>query len=588
MSAGAEAPRPLGRIWIMLALAFTALCIIQGGHQLWWSSGLPTGVGQIGYRADPSCAPANFCPITEITPGGPAERAGLRAGDRVRRETFTIARPAIGQSVPLLVEQPGGARRLVLAADPMPPLVIPDYILATVLMIFAAVMGGLVIARSGGRQALVLIGLAYASFAITGQWPRVWQNLSPFAPSFYVILSVIYYGSPLLFLAGARALRREVSGRDPVSIRLGFWALVVGQGAILAYQLSAELQGQRGLFNGNAFLAYTIPVFIGYALAAGVLALTWRESPPHVRSRYGMLLIAISTTFLSGVFDMGILLTGNNYTTVSPLLVGWYIAFGLGAALFAYAILRHKVVDLGFAVNRTLVFGALSSALLFAFFFLEWGAEQVIPAHMREANLLVSAGIAFALFITFHKLKHWVEHGIETLFFRRWRDNEAKLRRFLKDAGYVTRADALRIAALAELKRFSGGAGVALYALKDEALLRDGDLGGAPAAISIDAPALVRMRADREPLDGDLAATVGGALVLPVIQRAEVTGFFVVGAKPSDEAWRPDEQALLVEAAQKIGQDLHALEIERLEQQVGELQARLTGHRPGRRSRAPA
>ena len=35
-----------------------------------------------------------------------------------------------------------------------------------------------------------------------------------------------------------------------------------------------------------------------------------------------------------------------------------------GASMFAYAVLRHRVIDLGFAVNRTLIYGTLSAILL--------------------------------------------------------------------------------------------------------------------------------------------------------------------------------------------------------------------------------
>ncbi|GAA0647453.1 PDZ domain-containing protein [Brevundimonas lenta] len=569
--------RPLRPVWIWLALIFTALCVIQGGHQMWQSSGLPTGLSRVGLNPG-ACAGTTYCRIEAVQPGSPAHKAGIRAGDMIAVERPLDFRRALapGDTRTYLRLEPTGERRITITGQSRLGQPIPEYVVSSIILMLAGVMGGLVIARSEGRRAVVLIGLAYASYAITGQWPRLWQALGDLYAWFYVVLTVIYYGSPLLFLAGARALRQEVSGRDPIGMGLAFWALIAAQGALLAWQLHAEITGREGLFGDNAFLAYTLPVFIGYALAAVVLALAWREAPPEARSRYGMMLIAIGATFLSGVFDMGILITGNDYTSISPLLIAWYVAFVGGTALFGYAILRHRVVDLGFAVNRTLVYGVLSSTLLFTFFFLEWGAEQVIPSGMREASLLVSAGIALILFLVFERIRHWVEGAIETLFFRSWRENEARLRRFLKDSAFMGRAETLRTAAVAEIRRFSGGAETALYGIEPTgAVLNEGGLRGGVAKLDLDDPALVRLRADREPIQDETAAGLGAVLILPMMQRLEVIGFIALGPKPCGEDYRPDETALLVEAAAKVGLDLHALQVEELRRQVGTLDAQL-------------
>ena len=97
-------------------------------------------------------------------------------------------------------------------------------------------------------------------------------------------------------------------------------------------------------------------------------------------------------------------------------------------------------------------------------------------------------------------------------------------------------------------------------------MVRDaGSLDGLGAIVDADAPALVEMRAEGKPLFDDGARGLHAALVLPMIQRNDLTGFVVLGAKPSGDAYRPDERALLADAAQKIGLDLHALRIEELE-----------------------
>jgi hypothetical protein len=108
-------------------------------------------------------------------------------------------------------------------------------------------------------------------------------------------------------------------------------------------------------------------------------------------------------------------------------------------------------------------------------------------------------------------------------------------------------------------------------------------IGGLPLALGADHPVMVRLRADREALHDDLPRTLDAVLVLPMLLRTEVRGFILVGAKPSGEDYRPDEQETLAAAAQRIGMDLHALEIDRLEAEV----RRLAGPGPARRRGRP-
>jgi hypothetical protein len=54
------------------------------------------------------------------------------------------------------------------------------------------------------------------------------------------------------------------------------------------------------------------------------------------------------------------------------------LSFGLG--LLTHAISRKRLFDFGFAINRTLVYGAISFTLLANFGLAEWGR----PADVRE------------------------------------------------------------------------------------------------------------------------------------------------------------------------------------------------------------
>ncbi|QTC90029.1 hypothetical protein [Brevundimonas goettingensis] len=401
-----------------------------------------------------------------------------------------------------------------------------------------------------------------------GTYTFLWEN----HPAVQVALSSLYQlimgAGPVLLLVFAVLMRREALGR-PVSL---FWRVSPAIYAVAQTLLTVATQAASLTFTtlpviGDGFLAGIVLQWLGFALAFAVLLLGWREAVGAERTRFGFLFVALCLLFLSGSgLGFYINLTGNDFSLRNPVAVASHLCALGGIAAFLYASLRHKIVDLGFAVNRTLVYGVLSTVLLFGFWFCEWGLEDIIPAETREANILISAGIAFAIFLAFHHIRDWVEKAIEHLFFRAWRDNEARLKRFLKDAAFINRAEALKEAAVTEFRRFAGGTEAALYRVEPAAAtLSAGAVTGLPPSLNADAPALVRLRADREPLDGALAEGLGAALILPIVQRSEVIGLFALGPKPSGEVFRPDERVLLAEAAHRIGLDLHLLEVERLE-----------------------
>src|ERR1700749_4317971 len=158
------------------------------------------------------------------------------------------------------------------------------------------------------------------------------------------------------------------------------------------------------------------------------------DSAPSLRRRYTVMIVALGCFILSaltlivarlvsGIFDLSQLpfavqIVFEMLATASPLL-------------FAYAVLRHKVVDIGFAVNRALVYGVVSTVLLVIFGIVEWASEHFLPIKDLETNALIDGGIALAIFLVFHRLRDLSERVIEGLFFHTWSDNEAAMRRFV-------------------------------------------------------------------------------------------------------------------------------------------------------------
>lgn len=558
------------RIGQVLGLLLAVFMLVQCVLYFQLADGRPSDrYGSIGLPSYFRCATDHFCPVTRILTfkPNPATEAGIRVGDEVRfdRRVDTVRARAVGETIGLTVRTGEAERHVVLTGVTSPPMWAPTYLVSAFVSGLIVLIGGFVVLRGWRRPAVLLVGLAYICNATPGGYPRDWQNAPELYPFFFVFLNLTLNASTVLFLAAVRLFRNEATGQDPVWLRALVWFYFAFQLVSLVAISWTGLNATSLPLMPDAISLQSCTGAIGAVLTLAVLASGLPSVRPEERTRYRFMVAALGVTSLYSIIDPVIMFTGNNYVALSAPVVLQIAAALIGVLLFAYATLRHKVVDLGFAVNRTLVYGVLSTVLLFGFWFCEWGLEEIIPAETREANILISAGIAFAIFLTFHHVRDWVEKAIEHLFFRAWRDNEARLKRFLKEAAFVTRPDALRDAAVAEFARFGQGATAALYeADTDGMVLRAGGSPNLPERLAIDAPVLVRLRAGREALQDDPALPAGAALALPTLYRNELTGVFLVSAKPGDAVWRPDEKTLLADAALRIGLDLHALAVEAL------------------------
>ena len=307
---------------------------------------------------------------------------------------------------------------------------------------------------------------------------------------------------------------------------------------------------------------------------------------PAEKQRIGLLAAAFAlVVFNQGWFQ----LTGflPNQEVVDLIDSGWTLAMDalagvVAPALFAYAILRHRVLDLGFALNRTLIYSGVSAIMLGAFGLIEWGFDHFVKIHGRGENALIDAAIALGVYLAFHRVTGVVEHVVETLFFHRWREKEAQLRRFVADAAFVTRPDALLSALVGAAGRFADVQGAAVYLAQAGGDYRraEGAVVGLPDTLDANDPALVRARGEHKPVEPEaVGSRLAAGLVCPMVQRNEVTGLLVLGPRAEGQAFRPDEIELLGWATAQVGLDLHALEIEALQASVTRLEHQLEGAR---------
>jgi len=568
-------------IWLALALALLASLFVLFHNADLFELGLDSpNHGAIGLSSYKACPPDGFCEVGRVEPGSPAAIMGVHVGDGVRFDHGIDGTRVlrVGEVVSLTLRRGGLLSRHVLTAASQPRA--PRYVAISsdinfAMSSFIGVMGLFVLFRSRLRAAALLLGAGLVCLSLMGSRCGPWESDPRFYAACSCVASLILYGSPILFLAFAMAARREsgqVTGRAWMAVLIAY---ATAQIIVTAYFTWIVLSLRTLPGTSEAFFAFLVALQdLGFILTFLVLMAAWRESRGDARTRFAFLLFA--TGLLAASIDgvgFAINLTGDNWSPGNPLVVVRIVGSIAGTLVLAYAILRHRVVDLGFAVNRTLVYTAVSAALLTTFGLVEWAVDHFVPIAGREKNVLVDAAVAVGVFLTFHRARDAVEHGVEGVFFRRWQQAEAALRQFVREAAFVKSRQALNDALIAALSRFAEVAEAALYMIDDAGGHRvSGRVSGVGELIEIDDPLLVALRADPKPLEpGETQSSLPAALAAPMLHRNEVIGIVLLGRKPHGLSYRPDEIELIGWATQQVGLDLHALKVEQLEAAVAAL-----------------
>lgn len=431
---------------------------------------------------------------------------------------------------------------------------------ARMLMFF---VGLVILWRANSRRSCFLLGLGITSLTA---FPM-------FQPPLAVMVDFMV--GPLAYLLPAFAMARlkESDIRISPGVPWLFWiGFALDSLQWLFYPELKLSPGLAGIVARGAAAEY----LLAELLTAVLLAFGWRRSSHQEGHRFLILLAAVGVlTFGNQLFAI--------YNSPDGIFPIWLTTASslcrtVGSFLFAYAILKHQVIDVGFAINRTLVYGAVTFTLLAGFGLAESAVNSLVPEHGAEAGSLIAAAIALMLFFSFHHLHNWFEHLIERMFFHSWHVAEAGLKRFIGSAGQFASQNALCSASVDELRRYTQGAEVALFLRSDTGRFRlgGGRLAGARKTYSGDGRAFALMRGERRPIDlAGAHSTLPGELAAPMLDQLGLSGFVLLGTKPDHSPFRPDEVENIGWATQQIGLDLQALRARALDEELAGLRHRL-------------
>lgn len=323
----------------------------------------------------------------------------------------------------------------------------------------------------------------------------------------------------------------------------GLFALVLGAATItfLGGPIAVVAVGWAGLMQ----VLHGLLPLASYLVPVALLAASHRHADAHQRQRlrwllWGSVVFVTGLVFANGPLPLPLLATtllNNGLTT-------------LGALAVLYAVLRRRVVDISFILNRGLVYAATTSLVLGLFALFESLIER--SALGRGASLVLEFAVPLALGAALSTVHRRIDAVVERLFFRRQYRAEAALRRFAEECAFITQPENLFALTVTEIARHADAPRVALYERTATAYvcIRQHGEPALPAQVALDDLAFVKLRARNAELDlNDTESHLGrDGYAFPLMLRGNLLGALIVGRRPV-EHYAADERELLFHVA---------------------------------------
>lgn len=500
--------------------------------------------------------------VDAVDAGAAAEASGLRSGDLIRvrdlppdkryrlltgvypheKIAFAVRRGGVTIPIDYVAGGPPGWRWDIWLAC----------FAAFWTLAFAAVIGWRRADLPEARALCVLLALSQLS---PQTFPGSWIGPSPLfdaiAGGFSIAATWIWVA---LFATYASLVARPLS-----RLRIGLTGLAYASAAALAV---FEIVRLVALWNGSLpwvaqatgpdwNMTYGVtPFVLGIACAWASLA----ASHGAERSRVAWIVVPLTILFVGNGLNFVIpALWPNSQHGIA--LVSTYALANLGTFIaplgMTYALLNRRVLDIGFALNRVAIFSGVSIVLVGAFMLFEWALGSWLQQTSHTTSLVVGAAVALLLGFSIRFVHDRVEHVLDRVFFRKRHEDEEAIRRFAREAAYVTDPDILTERTIDVLERHADASFARLA-------LANGN--GKYGEVDENDPAIVSLRSWHRRLDlQDVDTQLQGEFAYPMVSRGRLIGALLLGPKRSQESYAPDESDAIEDLAHHVGGVLDVL-----------------------------
>ena len=265
----------------------------------------------------------------------------------------------------------------------------------------------------------------------------------------------------------------------------------------------------------------------------------------------------------------------NFVLTLPPLVIatGWLalILFPLGCA---YAILRYRLVDVNFVINRAAVISAMLALVVVVLALVQWSLASLLAGIGRFPSLAISAMVTLALGFSMPTLYWWTAAVVERTFFHRQYQARERVRQLAAGLPYAESAEAI---AETITKGVCGNldlpSGAVFRRGKDRAFELESAVGWStearlePKEAERLAMAFQGTRAMLHISDQHLASEQmpagdkAPAVAYPLFARQALIGFVLYSTHPAGVDLDPDERTLLADVALQASRGYDAVEL---------------------------
>lgn len=535
-------------IALTLFVAFESLPDLR---RLW----LPQGV--LGYGTNLNGI------VTAVDPHSQAAAAGMQPGDiiDVRGLSPTVAwyviqqplLPVTGDRVTFGLEHRGIHRTVTLIGTPEPMSGVDKAVLtgAIVLSIAIAALGAWLVLL---RPSPVTWGLFLFCVGDPPIQPSLVYVLYPAQPLWPMIVEcgVLVLGAAglvgplavaLRFLSDSSQRWRRVTYAALPYLTVALAALSIWE-AFQTYVVGgapAELLGRWRIAATWIVSLITLSVFVD----------SYLRSRGADRQRVQWVVFGFSASLIAAAFSQ---FAQIELTDLPPAAYTAIAMAGIIAPLtFAYAIIRYRVIDISFVVNRALVYGVLTTILVGVFSLVDWFFTSYTDLARLGTLAEVIAVVAFGLW--FNGLHRRVDSFVDATFFRQ---RHAAERRLTKDAAALPFAPSLGTIGHFLVSEPSQALGLASAALfrrgADGVFRREESVGWSATDVSSldddDTPVMLVAQNENGPLSlfdhpwrsaGVPEGSAKPIVAMPIIVRRELAAIVFYGSHRYGEPLDPDE-----------------------------------------------
>lgn len=517
--------------------------------------------------------------VGSVVAGSPAARAGILPGDVVVpveiEHGLTLQqlfrRIPANRPIDYAVTHAGQRRVVALVATPLPRSGSESA------LIVAQLVRGLVIVLLGALLVLLRPSIMTAAFFVLC---LQFGELAHPAGNTELLVAVPYFWKPLFL-----ALTSIVSGADPAVAAifcmrfptgepLRAWRavekamVVVGAFTVLDYFFALVAGGTYTPLGNALYRAFSLASWLSYLVAAVSFWARYRAASGEDRDRLRWVAIGL----VSFLVSYALFWISQNVPSAPGELTTWAQFVNVLPLAVAYAVVRHRVIDVRLAGGRAIAYAGLSAVPVTAFSLVDWALSNRLAQTRLAVFVEVCVSIAFGFWVNASQRR--IDNLIETLFFHARRVAEERLAGVARRIAHVTERAPLDETLVREPFEALALTSSALFRLIDGTYARVAQRGWTEDVLPFLDPnddLALELVTTRAAVDVEKIAWEPGAAVdalrpctaYPILVRQELVGLLLLGAKSDGERFDALERGALqalVDSAAVTYDHLEALE----------------------------